>query len=274
MAFLAFLAAYLGFAADGWTAAPDGCVTAGDCYCESATVTSEPVLARQPSNTWSNLAAVVAGLGLLFVADRERGRRAANPMREGGAYAIAYGALVLFLGPGSMAFHGSLTRVGGWLDTLSMITFISFLLAYDLARVARTDHRPALVMVAFATWSAGLALLTWFADGTGVGVFAVLVAAAVVLEVAIAWKRLGGVLRRPVPWLIAAIGLFVVALVIWALSRSGGQLCTPTSLLQGHAIWHVLAMAVVPWLLFGYVRSEIRLPPSAEATSLAAGAKA
>ena len=49
------------------------------------------------------------------------------------------------------------------------------------------------------------------------------------------------VLRRPsvVLWLPTA--LLLGGLVVWFFSRTGGPLCDPTSTVQGHAIWHLLA---------------------------------
>lgn len=53
-------------------------------------------------------------------------------------------------------------------------------------------------------------------------------------------------LRRKPPW--AAIGLLAGARVIWASSRTGGPWCDPSSLLQGHAAWHILA-AIGCWMM-------------------------
>lgn len=53
-------------------------------------------------------------------------------------------------------------------------------------------------------------------------------------------------LRRKPPW--AAIGLLAGARVIWASSRTGGPWCDPSSLLQGHAAWHILA-AIGCWMV-------------------------
>ena len=58
--------------------------------------------------------------------------------------------------------------------------------------------------------------------------------------------------RRP-PVLAAAI--FSSGVVVWFFSRTGGALCDPDSLIQGHAVWHVVA-AVAVGVLFGTDRSE------------------
>ena len=47
----------------------------------------------------------------------------------------------------------------------------------------------------------------------------------------------------------------LVALSIWSGSHAGGLLCDPSSLVQGHAVWHVLN-AVAGAFLYPYLRSE------------------
>ena len=45
-----------------------------------------------------------------------------------------------------------------------------------------------------------------------------------------------------------------VAFAIWIMDQQG-TLCVPDSLVQGHAIWHLLG-ALSIWLNFSYYRSE------------------
>jgi hypothetical protein len=49
----------------------------------------------------------------------------------------------------------------------------------------------------------------------------------------------------------------LVAFAIWLLSTSGW--CDPTSLLQGHAAWHLLCAVSAYWL-FRLYESEVRTP--------------
>ena len=80
----------------------------------------------------------------------------------------------------------------------------------------------------------------------------------VVTEAVILLAHPGGVDRRFVPWLVAGLVSFGIATIIWALSATGRPLCDPNSLLQGHAVWHLLAMAVTPFCIFWYLRGETR----------------
>ncbi len=248
----------------GWPGVPSDCtLPGGNCYCEAAQPPPTDAIGKQPANTWSNLAPIAAGLAILLVADAERRRRqqsqrAANPMLEGTFYPIGYGLVVLLLGPGSAAFHGSLTQFGGWLDTLSMTAFISFVLLYDAFRIARTDDNHVAFAGAYAAVLAALGALTWLIAGTGIFVFAALVSIAVILELVVATRGAAGVRRPLMPWLVAGLVTFAVALLIWRLSWTDAPLCEPGSLLQGHAVWHVLAEAVAPLIFFAHFRREMR----------------
>jgi hypothetical protein len=251
----------------GWPGDPADCtLPGGNCYCEATQPPPADALGKQPANTWSNLAPIAAGLLILLVADSERRRRherhetqpAPNPMLEGGFYAIGYGFIVLLLAPGSAAFHGSLTHFGGWLDTLSMVAFISFILLYDLFRTVRADESHGAFAASYAGVLVALGALTWFLEGTGIFVFAGLVAAAVILELVIALLGVKGVRRPLFPWLALGLGAFAVALLIWRLSWTDAPLCDPNSLLQGHSVWHVLAEGVAPLMFFAYFRRETR----------------
>ena len=251
----------------GWPGVPSDCtLPGGNCYCEASQPAPDDILGKQPANTWSNLAPIAAGLAILLIADLERRRRltgdsVANPMREGGFYAVGYGFVVLLLGPGSAAFHGSLTQFGGWLDNLSMVAFIGFVLLYDAFRILRVDQNRAAFLGSYSAALAALGALTWFVAGSGILIFGALVAAAVIVELVISVRGMRGLRRPLVPWLALGLTTFAVALLIWRLSWTGAPLCEPESLLQGHALWHLLAEAVAPLMFFAYFRGETRLGP-------------
>ena len=73
---------------------------------------------------------------------------------------------------------------------------------------------------------------------------------AVVLEVLL-WRR--GPERTRLAWGAAAVGTLLLAFTIWNLDQHGW--CDPRSMLQGHAVWHVLC-AVSAWMLFRLWASE------------------
>ena len=55
--------------------------------------------------------------------------------------------------------------------------------------------------------------------------------------------------------LAAALGLGA-GIAVHGLSRTGGPLCRPDSLVQGHAVWHVLGAAALMGLAAAYLADE------------------
>jgi hypothetical protein len=221
----------------------------GANFCEAA----RDGFVKQPANTFSNLGFVVAGL---LVA-----RRAGRPERLGDALprydglATAYACLVVALGPASAAMHATQTEVGGHLDLLSMYLVASFAAAYALMR--RVGQGRLFFWQLFSLFVAGCELVGLY-DGevpvvtyAGNLAFAVLLLTAVVVEVRL-WRS-AGASRTDLRWGVAALGTILLAFAIWNVTRT--LWCDPRSLVQGHAVWHLLD-AVAAYLLFRFWASE------------------
>ena len=61
--------------------------------------------------------------------------------------------------------------------------------------------------------------------------------------------------RRYVPWFWAGIISFFTAYAIWLTGTDTHEWCEPDSLIQAHAIWHVLT-ALATWCFFKFLRTE------------------
>ena len=71
--------------------------------------------------------------------------------------------------------------------------------------------------------------------------------------------------RRYTPWFWVGIGSFMLAYAIWLTGTADHVRCEPDSLVQAHAIWHLLS-ALATWGFFLYFRTERPLGmPSEEA---------
>jgi hypothetical protein len=156
----------------------------------------------QPINAVSSVAFVVVGLLIL----RSR------PI---------LGILAAGVGVGSFLFHGPMPGWAQWGHDVSLAALI--------AGIALESQRRKLAVVV------GLMAIV-FALNSGT---AAPVTAAVVVWVAISVG--GRLLGRPSMWNIVTLVTLAASLVVFALSRTDGPLCTPDSILQGHAVWHVLA---------------------------------
>lgn len=60
--------------------------------------------------------------------------------------------------------------------------------------------------------------------------------------------------RRYTPWFWAGIASFLVAFAIWQTGTNDSASCDPDSLVQAHAIWHLLS-AVATWCFFVFLRT-------------------
>ena len=161
-------------------------------------------LLGQPVNTASALAFVAIGVMLA--------RR--RPVLGGAAIGV---------GIGSILFHGPMPS---WAEWAHDVTLAALIVAVVL------EHRWLWVVVATGLLGIGFAALPAAAEATT----AVL---AVVTLVVIA-RRVGS---RPSSRQLAAFALFAAGVATATLSRTGGPLCAPDSLLQGHAAWHLLGAA-------------------------------
>jgi hypothetical protein len=61
--------------------------------------------------------------------------------------------------------------------------------------------------------------------------------------------------RTYTPWFWAGLASFLTAYVVWNLGKPGTWFCQPDSLIQGHAIWHVLS-ALATWCFFVFLRTQ------------------
>ena len=57
------------------------------------------------------------------------------------------------------------------------------------------------------------------------------------------------------PWFWAGVASFVTAYAIWLTGTEDHSLCEPDSLIQAHAIWHILS-ALATWCFFKFLRTE------------------
>ncbi len=268
---------------------------------------------REPVNTLGNLAFVVAGLAMFVVLARdvETSRPISNRFIGLNPISILYASAALFLGPGSMAMHGSHTFFGAWLDNVSMVVYITVPWLVNVAALARWHDRR--LFAAYA-WIVGLfAAGYWFLGpelGIGLDLFGVSIGWWIISEVLYRWhsqtmRALSGLVgfavaavfgitpleilgdlgsywwvvlfwlpgllatgpppgrRRYIPWFWLGIASFEVAYAIWLTGTNEHSWCSPDSLVQAHAIWHILTAAAT-WCFFRYFRTEVPAPESGQ----------
>jgi len=166
--------------------------------------------------------------------------------------ASVLGVAAIVVGIGSVLLHATLTLWGQFFDVLGMYLISGFFLVSALAKWRSIPDRRA--MIYYAMLCVGLVAILYALPEVRRWLFAVVLLAAIILELVFARPRR---LRVRTGYYIAGLVANIVAFTIWNLDQRG-QLCAPDSLLQGHAVWHLLG-AVALWFAFLYYRSERRV---------------
>jgi Ceramidase len=220
--------------------APATCTTTR-CFCE---MPRADALIVQPANSWSSYGHALAGF-LMIVLSRSRSW-ASGFSRDG---AMAFGLSTIFVGLGSVLLHATLTLWGQFFDVMGMYLTSGFMFVSAMTRWRDLSARSAVLL--YIAVVGGLLVVLYLVPEVRRSLFAVVLIAAIALELICARPRRTGI---RVSYYFAAIATKAVAFAIWNLDQHG-LVCRPESLIQGHAIWHLLG-AVSLWLTFLYYRSE------------------
>lgn len=189
----------------------------------------EDVLA-QPANTISSAAYVVVGLLLVLRALRHRGEDAWPQA----AYGLALGGV----GIGSIAFHGPRPSTAQLLHDGMIVAAFAVITAHALGTLLHWPPTWRVASAGLVTAIDAVLLEVWRPVGLGLAGLVAIVGVVVEVDLHRRGRRQTAV--RELGLLGVALGLLAVAVAANLLGRTGGPLCRPESLLQGHAIWHTL----------------------------------
>ena len=218
------------------------------CFCEAVAAGT----VRQSANTWSSLAFAWVGflvLGLMLE-DRRAQSVQANAMTQSMLYPIVFAAAIITVGLGSAFYHASLSFLGQFFDVFGMYLIGTFVIVYN---ISRRYQLPALRGAAsYLLLNALLAVALWEVPVLRRYLFAALIAVALWLE----WRARSDQDRSiDFRYLSASLAVLALAFGIWILDITH-LVCAPESLIQGHALWHLLG-ALSSGLLYLYFRSEV-----------------
>jgi len=220
--------------------APASC-TATRCFCELPRTGS---LILQPANSWSSYGYAFAGFLIIAMSRGPGWRSGFHP--DAAAF---FGVTAIFVGLGSVLLHATLALWGQFFDVTGMYFVSGFMLVSALARWRNLSAR--LAMISYIGLLAVLLALLYAVPEVRRWLFAVVLIAAIAIELGFARRRRPGVQTT---FYLAGIALTAIAFTIWNLDQHG-VVCAPDSLLQGHAAWHLLG-ATSLWFTFLYYRSE------------------
>lgn len=208
------------------------------CFCEAV---GQNKLLRQPANTFSSFAFVFTGTFILLANQSEK--------RFPEIYKIILGVAAVLIGVGSAFYHASLTFVGQFFDVLGMYLLVVFIFAYACERLFRFKRSTTLTIYFILNFI--LALLLVYAPETRRYLFAFVLLGGLIIEIFARRKRQIAIETRCWNY---GFALFALAFLIWAIDNKR-IICDPQSIIQGHAVWHLLG-AIATLLLYLYYSSE------------------
>lgn len=224
----------------------------GGDFCEA----SHAGLIKQPANTWSNLGFIFVGLSVAWQLSAGKFNHNKNTITQSAFYGTFFACVIILLGPGSMAMHATEASVGGWFDMLSMYLIASFTFAYAVERfysLSKTWFFALYVAALFTClYVQELPYHVPVVGFIGNFIFAVLISLTVIFEMLNNFVRK---FEQEKKYGFLSLGSLILAFIIWNLWKNDSYMCDPQSLIQGHAIWHILD-AVAAYFLFRYYASE------------------
>jgi len=220
---------------------PATCLESG-CFCEAVQGLNS---VRQPVNTWSSFAFVIVGIWIVSGALLGVAR---SPYTRFHAYGVGLSSIVI--GLGSAFYHASLTFTGQFFDIFGMLLLTAFMLLYALQRLRQWSNLQTVVI--YIVFNAIVSVVQIVVPETRRYLFAAVLLVAIAVEIAYRRKLMPVIQTK---WFNLGLALFAVAFAVWWLDNSG-IVCSPTSFLQGHAVWHVIG-AVAVLCLNRYYLSEV-----------------
>jgi hypothetical protein len=220
----------------------------------------------QPSNTWSNLGYIIVGLMFISIAKNdhkyEHRHHVNNLLAKFPGFSYLIGFSALYMGFGSFMYHATLTFFFQKLDQTGMyFLFISFL-AYVLFKLfpqikfrGKTYVSNKFFIIAaivvqllffFFLWKLPVNIL-----------FPSLTISFFIVNFILITKVKNS--KSIISLLKASFITLLIAFSIWVLDITN-KLCSPNSIFQGHAAWHLLNTASI-FLAYLYYRSETFLSP-------------
>jgi hypothetical protein len=225
-------------------------------------------IVRQPINTYSSFIFVLIGIAIVILALSDFCRKDKNlnlPERKS-TYGIFYGLIVVISGLGTMFYHIKLTFFGQFADFLGVNFIVTFPLLYSI--IIRRRKSPNLFVSLYLLINLVLAyilleflFLRQYIFIISGYIFAVSIILMLISEYTfhrnqnIVKKIFDNRLNKK--FIYFSIIILALGICIWALDKNQ-TICHPSSVFQGHAMWHILS-AIATLVLYLYFHSEKNL---------------
>ena len=218
-------------------AKPATCVS-DRCFCETPSINA----IAQPVDTVTSLAFVIGGAWAIFA--WLKFKKATKERR----LVAWFAAVFIFIGLSSFFYHGTLSYLGQFLDVFSMYIFgILLALGALIRRNQLTFGKAALLFIIF---NVIFGILQYYYPESRRLLFGLLLIPGLLLEqlpktTGFKW------FSKQVRYLYVGVILLIVAYGFWILDQYN-IVCWPTSIIQGHAIWHILTAIAAYMIILHY----------------------
>jgi hypothetical protein len=230
----------------------------------------EDLVIKQIANTWSNLAYLLVGFILISIGVKDHlfqeRHQLNNFIARHPGFTFLLGIAMIYLFFGSFFYHASLTKTFQLLDVGGIYAVVIALLCYNFFRAFPSFHFKnqqykshylilsigillnILVLVEIHKWNINT-------------VFPILIVGLLLLHVIN--MRHKNLAKNYTSYIWLASSSMAVAAALWILDRTN-ILCSPTSIFQGHAFWHMLTALAVLMTYLSYrtevISEEIAVP--------------
>ncbi len=221
----------------------------------------------QPANTWSNLGFLLVGLFIFvtgindFRIKKEIGENTlGNLLARYPIFSFLIGLSCIYLFLGSFLYHASVRYFLQKLDITSMYFLTVVLLAYSLFRSRFLDEgkkrKLILPWIVLGVIIANTFIFIYIMEINVNVLFPIFILAVFIgnLIYTLRNNKKNSLARKA---LYLSLGVLTVSFVMWVLDRED-IMCNSGSILQGHAIWHVLnALSIL--LIYVHYRADKRI---------------
>lgn len=196
------------------------------CFCEELHIDG----LIQPINSISSLAFVVFGLIAIAIWLKFKKDTIEKPI------VLAFAITLILIGLSSSYYHGSLSFLGQFLDIFSMYIFGTLLIIRAMVRRSVISLRTAIALFLAANILLGIIQYT-YPDARRI-LFALILLPGIVLEFLPATTGFKP-FKKEMRFMHAGVGLLITGYTLWVLDQNN-ILCSPSSIFQGHGLWHIL----------------------------------
>lgn len=217
----------------------------------------------QPSNTWSNIGYFTVGFMFLSLGIKdhfyEKRSEVSHFLAKYPGFSILLGLSTLYLFVGSFMYHASVTRIFQKIDQTGIYFTITALMSYNIFKLipilkykGKSYSTHYIIIISALIINVFFYTFIWQLNVNIV--FPILMVTFFIINILNIKKYKGSV--NSLGYMKVSLLTLLAAAFIWILDRNHIG-CVPTSIFQGHALWHLLTATSLFFIYFFYRGEKI-----------------